>query len=307
MSSVFPLAPARAGNLWFSSTGEDTARYHPEDPRYPRESLQPALGGWERVSAPHPTDPRRPNHTPRHREQIMASIISLIGPPGSGKGTYGALLASRLLGASFLSVGDVLRENAAANEHLSSILRSGALVDDALVNDAVILTLEKKASPTNGSVGNLVILDGFPRTDRQATLLAQTWPNNLRPAFAVQFDVPDHVCITKLLGRRKCSKCNGSFNVNGVDTGGFDMPPILPKAGACKVDCNPDVDWEKRDDDTAETIQLRMNIYHNETAPVLKYWEERDKLLRFVPYNGVKDMDKLLSLVKSRLDKSLDK
>jgi len=232
------------------------------------------------------------------------AIISLIGAPGSGKGTYGALLASRFLNASFLSVGDILHENSAKNEQLGAVLRSGALVDDALVNNAVIQTLEdrsrtkeKSSDSKLSNVGrDVIILDGFPRNYAQASLLAK-WPDSLKPSLALQFDVPDEICITKLMGRRKCSICNGSFNINGVDTNGFDMPPILPEAGTCKVKCNRDTDWEKRDDDTAATIKFRMNIYHNETKPVLQYWEEREQLLRFVPYSGVKEMDKLVSLV----------
>mmetsp|Transcript_20642 Transcript_20642/g.33716 ORF Transcript_20642/g.33716 Transcript_20642/m.33716 type:complete len:84 (-) Transcript_20642:39-290(-) len=79
------------------------------------------------------------------------------------------------------------------------------------------------------------------------------------------------------------------------------MPPKLPEA-ACKVNCSREVDWKKRDDDTADTIQLRMGVYHKETKPVLKYWEEREQLLGFLPFNGVKDMDKLVSLVENRFD-----
>ena len=90
---------------------------------------------------------------------MMASIISLIGAPGSGKGTYGALLASRRLKASFLSVGDILREQSDENEHLSSVMLSGALVEDDLVTELVIQSLENKRTGKN-----LIILDGFPRS-----------------------------------------------------------------------------------------------------------------------------------------------
>ena len=225
----------------------------------------------------------------------MASIISLVGAPGSGKGTYGALLASRLLNACFLSVGDILREQATTNKQLASVMSSGSLVDDALVNDAVVQSLQDRA----GKKG-IVILDGYPRNSEQASLLAN-WPTRLLPSFAIQFDVPDHVCITKILGRRKCTICNKSLNVNGVNTDGFNMPPMLPKEGDCKVQCNPDKDWQKRDDDTEETIKLRFEVYHNETKPVLQYWKEREQLVRFVPYNGVQDIDKLVKVVEPQL------
>ena len=77
--------------------------------------------------------------------------------------------------------------------------------------------------------------------------------------------------------------------------------PLLAKEGDCKVQCNPDKDWQKRDDDTEETIKLRFEVYHNETKPVLQYWKEREQLVRFVPYNGVQDIDKLVKVVEPQL------
>ncbi len=195
-----------------------------------------------------------------------------------------------------MSVGDILRECAAGNKHLASVLRSGALVDDSLVNDTVMQSMEDRAREKN-----LVILDGYPRTGAQSYLLSK-WPVALRPSMALQFDVPYEVCTIKLLGRRTCSICKKSINVNRVDTLGFDMPPMVPEAGACKVNCNPDLDWIKRDDDTTHTIKLRMEIYDKETTPVLHYWEEGGQLLSYVPYNGVKDIDELKSLVEARLN-----
>lgn len=222
----------------------------------------------------------------------MKAVISLIGPPGSGKGTYGSLLASRFLDAAFVSVGDILREN----REVSSILKSGSLVDDSIVNEAVINCLEGSRLREK----QMVILDGYPRTGPQSQLLAQ-WPDNLRSSFAIQFDVPYEVCTIKLLGRRSCSICKKSINVNGVDILGFDMPPMLPDVASCDVRCNPDLYWNKRDDDTVDTIKLRMEIYDKETRPLLKYYESRKQLLRFFPYNGVKDMDTLVSYVETRL------
>ena len=230
---------------------------------------------------------------------MASSVLTLIGAPGSGKGTYGALLAKRIHNATVWSVGDILRDISKRSEHLTKILKSGALVDDELVNNAVIQCLKESKDASSGSNNNIFILDGFPRNHAQTSLL-EKWPTELRVAGAIQFDVPDEICITKLLGRRKCSICDGNFNTNGVDTDGFDMPPILPKEGTCKVDCNWGEDWQKRDDDTAETIQLRMNVYHNETKPVLKYWQDKGQLLRLVPYTGVKEMDRLEALVKER-------
>lgn len=238
----------------------------------------------------------------------MASIISLIGAPGSGKGTYGALLASRLLNTAFISVGDILREESASRSELAKVLNSGALVDDTLVNDAVLRCLEERTKEYRiDDASNRryhVILDGYPRTDRQASLLDK-WPIDFYPKFALQLDVPERICITKILGRRKCILCSKSLNVNGVlDEFGFDMPPMLPYDNAyeCRtMHCNPDVHWKKRNDDTTDTIEYRMDVYRRETEPVLHYWEEKGKLLRFIPYKGIKEIDNIVSLIEARL------
>lgn len=246
--------------------------------------------------------------------QAKTTLVSLIGKPGSGKGTYGALLASRYQNLTFLSVGDVLRESAKRNETLRKVLTSGKLVDDTIVNEAVVESLQKgnlqqlkahKCNDTDAKIFNdgreHVILDGFPRTSAQTKLLSK-WPSTLDPALAIYFDVPDDIVITKLLGRRKCTICGGNFNVNGVDQDGWDMPPLLPK-NDCKEKCNWDLDWEKRDDDTADIIKERMQVFCEETEPVLESWSNSNRLLTFVPYKGVKEMDRLAAVLESYFDK----
>lgn len=229
-------------------------------------------------------------HTLHHHLQTnrMTTIVSLIGAPGSGKGTYGSMLVSRMKNCIFLSVGDVLREYSKQNETMSKTLQSGDLVDDGFVNDAVLQRLAELSSSTPRDE-RVFILDGFPRNQAQTSLLSK-WPHELQQMTALHFDVPDDICITKLLGRRKCTICNGSFNINGVDASGFFMPPILPSDGSCPTKCNREIDWIKRDDDTEETIRNRMKIYHEQTEPVLRYWFDRNKLLTFVPFNGVSDI-----------------
>lgn len=230
--------------------------------------------------------------------QFRTTIISLLGAPGSGKGTYGSMLASRMK-CPFLSVGDVLREYSKQNPSMSKAMQSGALVDDEFVNDTLLQRLKYISSQT-ACDDNVLIIDGFPRNRSQTTLLSK-WPSELQQMIALHFDVPDDICITKLLGRRKCSICNGSFNVNGVDANGFFMPPILPPEGSCQAKCNHETDWKKRDDDTEETIRKRMNVYHEQTKPVLKYWSELNKLLTFVPHKGVSDIDVIFDRVNDAI------
>ena len=243
--------------------------------------------------------------------QQRTTLIALIGKPGSGKGTYGALLAARYLNVTFLSVGDVLRHSATKNGWLQKVLKSGRLVDDSIVNDAVIdslqehnLQLLKTNSLRNnqsdakifGDGGEHVILDGYPRNYGQTQLLSK-WPSTLVAALAIHFDVPDDVVITKLLGRRRCTLCGGNFNVNGVNQDGWEMPPLLPK-GACKKTCDWNVHWERRDDDTADIIKERMQVFRKETEPVLESWSNKNRLLTFLPYKGVNEMDRLAAVLE---------
>ena len=242
--------------------------------------------------------------------QSKKILISLIGKPGSGKGTYGALLASRYRNLTFLSVGDVLRDSATRNKSLRRILTSGKLVDDNVVNEAVIESLQDenlqslKSQIHNNCDAKIlndgrehVIIDGFPRTESQTKLISK-WPNALDPALAIYIDVPENIVVTKLLGRRKCTICGGNFNINGVDQQGWDMPPLLPK-NDCKEICDWDTDWEKRDDDTADTIKERMKVFRKETEPVLDSWRYDNRLVTFVPYKGVKEMDRLSNVLEN--------
>lgn len=245
--------------------------------------------------------------------QQKTILISLIGKPGSGKGTYGALLALRYLNLTFLSVGDILRDSAKRNETLQRVLVSGKLVEDTIVNEAVIENLQEhnlqklKASHNDSDAKIFndgrehVVLDGFPRTDKQTKLLSK-WPSTLVPALAIYFDVPDDIVITKLLGRRKCTICGRNFNVNGVDRDGWNMPPLLPQIG-CKEKCDWDIHWEKRDDDTVDIIKERMQVFRQETEPVLESWSTKNRLIKFKPYKGVKEMDRLAGVLESYFQK----
>jgi len=242
----------------------------------------------------------------QHRSKLMTQrcrikIVSLIGAPGSGKGTYGSMLASRIANCSFFSMGDLLREHSEKNQAVKETLQSGNLVDDGLVSDAVLQRLQQMLEGTTRK-DNVLILDGFPRNRTQTKIISK-WPRELQQMMALHVDVPDHICIIKLLGRRKCVICTKSFNVNGVDSNGFYMPPILPVGGSCPVECSRDADWKKRDDDSEETIKKRMKVYHEQTEPVLQYWSERERLLSFVPYNGVCDIDAIFTKLDATLEK----
>ena len=215
-------------------------------------------------------------------------------------------------------MGDVLRKHVQEGTEIGKLVadcqNEGRLADDKLVSLALLEHLKQLEINKTSQFG--FILDGFPRTVSQAKLLLQSkkedqntsddlglmkfiqWPQDLMTSFAVNIEVPDEICIAKMKGRRKCSKCNESFNVTNVDTPeGFVMPPQLPVPYPCDK-CDMDKDWTKRMDDTEEIFVKRMKEYHDESAIVKQFFEDQGKLVEFIPYNGVLDMPILEKIVR---------
>jgi len=210
---------------------------------------------------------------------IARRNLALIGPPGSGKGTYGKLL-SKALSLPLVVVSDVLRKHLPAAD-----LSSGKLVGDDVVNAAIYAHVQ--------TLKDGYLVDGFPRTLNQASLMENTWREEHQIHGAILLDVPDDVCRAKTLGRRVCKLCGGNYNIAAVHHGGFDMPPILPDG--CDQPCDPDSDWMTRDDDVPAIVDRRLKIHHENADPILSYFESEGSLLRFVPHKGIADVDRLIS------------
>jgi adenylate kinase len=215
--------------------------------------------------------------------------LSLIGPPGSGKGSYGKHFAQALQ-LPIYAVSDLMRQYRPDLD-----LSSGKLIDDRIVSETVLLGLE------NSSKGGY-ILDGFPRTLKQATLMEDMWPSSFQVQAAIKLDVPDTVCETKLLGRRICKQCAGNYNVNGVHWNGWVLPPYLPKR-KCVPQCDPNKDWITRVDDTPEVVKHRLKVYHENMDPILEYFEAQNRLLKLQPFHGYDDLANLVATVQNWLKK----
>lgn len=177
--------------------------------------------------------------------------LALIGPPGSGKGSYGRLLAKSMK-IPLITMSDVLKQRRQKQsmgdegidhcpkekekkKEREEAMASGKLVDDAIVSETLMQYLLKQQQEQQQPNMNGYILDGFPRTIQQVYLMEETWPLQLKIDVAVNLDVPIDVCETKLLGRRICTLCGHNYNVNGVQVRGFDLPPYLPRPGDCYV------------------------------------------------------------------------
>lgn len=179
--------------------------------------------------------------------------IIFLGPPGAGKGTQAQIVCQRL-GIPQISTGDMLRAAIAARTETGlkakEYMDNGQLVPDEVVIDIVKERLAKDDCRKG------YILDGFPRTVVQAKALGGFANIDV----AINLDVPDEVLIKRLSGRRVCPLCGAPYHVdrlNGEST--------------CKVDGTPLI---QRDDDKAETVQNRLQVYHQKTAPLIGYYEE---------------------------------
>jgi adenylate kinase family enzyme len=119
------------------------------------------------------------------------------------------------------------------------------------------------------------------------------WPSHLRVHAAFHLNVPDFVCEQKMLGRRHCVLCNKGYNVAAVHEGGFDLPPQLPRPACNRHDCNPEVHWTRRPDDTPKIVQERLRVHHQNEYPILDHFQRQGRLIALTPLKGEKDLPEM--------------
>ena len=196
----------------------------------------------------------------------MSRIIVLIGAPGAGKGTQARLLQSRL-NIPQISTGDMFREMKSAETDLAKEVRElmdeGKLVPDEVTYRMVVeRTSREDCSAT-------YVLDGFPRTIAQAEMLEGLAKDQNKEVRAVLIDVPFADLEKRLTGRRSCSVCGEIYNI-------YLKPP--KEEGRC--DFHPEAELLHRSDDHSEAVQKRLDTYTENTMPLLKYYEDSDRLVK---------------------------
>jgi adenylate kinase len=191
--------------------------------------------------------------------------LILLGPPGAGKGTQAQVLKDQH-GLVQLSTGDMLRATAASGSELGrkvqGIMASGALVPDEIMIDMIADRIAKPDSAKG------FILDGFPRTTRQAEALDKMLAEKGMGLDAViELKVDDAALVDRISGRFSCGSCGAGYH---------DTHKKPKKAGVCDI-CGGTT-FMRREDDKAETVKARLDAYHRQTAPLLPYYKARNVL-----------------------------
>lgn len=189
--------------------------------------------------------------------------IVLLGPPGAGKGTQAHRVAEHYE-VALIATGDRFRAHVRDETPLGlkakSYMDAGELVPD----DVVIGMLREELEGTPGGF----VLDGFPRTIGQAEALDETLDELDFPLqAALRFVIPDELAIARLAGRRTCSQCERSYNVEL-------KPPAVE--GICDA-CGGTL--VQREDDREETVRHRLEVYHRDTEPLVRFYDERGIML----------------------------
>ena len=200
--------------------------------------------------------------------------IVMLGAPGAGKGTQAKMIAAKYQ-IPHISTGDIFRANIKNGTELGKTAKSymdqGLLVPDELTVDLVIDRLAQD------DCKNGYILDGFPRTIPQAEALAAALAKlGEKMDYAIDVDVPDENIVSRMSGRRACTGCGATYHIVYNPS----------KKGECCEVCGEKLIL--RDDDKPETVQKRLNVYHEQTQPLIDYYTKQS-ILRTV--DGTQDMN----------------
>jgi len=190
--------------------------------------------------------------------------IILLGPPGSGKGTQAQKMVERYH-IPQISTGDILR--GAVKERTPLGMEAQGYMDQGtLVPDEVVVGIVRERLKESDCKGGF-ILDGFPRTVPQAEALDSTLGEMQRAIdHVVSIEVPNEELIKRLTGRRTCRNCGAMYHIV------FDPPA---KEGVCDR-CGEEL--YQRDDDQEETIRARLQVYEEQTAPLIAYYRGKGLL-----------------------------
>jgi adenylate kinase len=211
--------------------------------------------------------------------------LILLGAPGAGKGTVAKLL-TKMDGSVQISTGDILRGAVAAGTELGKKAEAAMKAGDLVSDDLIMGIMEERLQEDDCKAGYL--LDGFPRTIPQAEALKVLLEKmGEKLDFAVEIDVPREVILDRLTTRRTCEDCGEIYNVKS-------NPPkqegVCDKCGGAVV---------QRADETEEAINNRLNVYNEQTAPLVDFYKNEGMLLSVQATSS----DAVIDAIKEKLGK----
>ena len=210
--------------------------------------------------------------------------IVMLGGPGAGKGTQAKIIAQKY-NIPHISTGDIFRANIKEGTELGkkakTYMDAGGLVPDELVVDLVADRL------TWDDTKDGFVLDGFPRTIPQAEALTKALADmSTALDVAIDIEVPDQVIIDRMGGRRACVSCGATYHI-------VNIPP--KKEGICDK-CGSELIL--RDDDKPETVKHRLDVYHEQTQPLIDYYKKMGTLKEV---DGTVSMDEVFAQIAAIL------
>lgn len=213
--------------------------------------------------------------------------VILLGPPGAGKGTQAKRL-EEAYNLIQLSTGDMLRAEIKSGSELGrkvdKVIKSGGLVPD----DLIVKLISDRIDDANSSDG--IILDGFPRTTGQAEALdAMLAEKGMKMDYVIQIKLDDDEVVERLSGRFNCAKCGAGYH---------DKLNRPKKDGVCDI-CGG-TEFSRRDDDKPETVKTRLVAYHEQTAPILPFYEKKGVLVAVDGSAGIEEVGRQIMEILGR-------
>jgi adenylate kinase len=208
------------------------------------------------------------------QEVFIKMKIIMLGAPGAGKGTQAKQIASKY-SIPHISTGDIFRANIKNGTELGKkakeYMDQGLLVPDELTCDLVMDRIAQDDAK------NGFVLDGFPRTIPQAEALDAALANAGEAVdYAINVDVPDENIVTRMSGRRACVKCGATYHIK------YNAPQ---QEGICD-NCGSEL--IQREDDKPETVLNRLSVYHEQTQPLIDYYDGKGIVKNI---DGTKDLN----------------
>lgn len=211
--------------------------------------------------------------------------LVLLGPPGAGKGTQASAIVERYK-IPHISTGDILRFNIKNGTKLG--IKSKSYIDKGLLvpDELVVLIVKDRLNDADCKDGFL--LDGFPRNVKQAEALdSELKAMGIKLDRVVNIQADRDVLIERAIGRRICKECGKTYHIK------YNPPKV---EDICDLDGSP---LYQRDDDNEDTVGTRIKVYHEQTQPLIDYYQEKGLLL---DVDGTKPIDEITNFIVVELD-----